>query len=149
MHFFFTGQTQAAEGRQLCFSTQLTDEKQHLPAHDSHTGSPQQRRYGWAEPYTNHIHALTNNKNSHKQWHDHYIHQYMTPQKKNQILFFLRLTNDRRNSRKWNLAQGFLLVPLILAVAATFLCAPAAHWTDWKDSFFCFRTFQRESFNPS
>ncbi len=46
MHFgicvdMFTGQTEAAEGRQLCLSTQLTDEKQHLPAHDPHAGPPQ------------------------------------------------------------------------------------------------------------
>lgn len=43
--YIFTGKTQAAERRQLCLSTQLTDEKQHLPAHDTHTGPPQWWRY--------------------------------------------------------------------------------------------------------
>lgn len=37
----FAGQTQAAEGRQLCLATQLIDEEQHLPAHDPHPGPPQ------------------------------------------------------------------------------------------------------------
>lgn len=35
------GQTQAAEGRQLRLPTQLTDEKQYLPANDPHFGPPQ------------------------------------------------------------------------------------------------------------
>lgn len=48
----FTGQTQATEGRQLCFSTQLPDEKQHLPAYDTHTGPPQWRRFVFLNTHT-------------------------------------------------------------------------------------------------
>lgn len=37
----FVGQTQVTKGGQLCFPAQLTDEEQHLPAHDPHPGPPQ------------------------------------------------------------------------------------------------------------
>lgn len=41
VYFWSLGQTQVTKGRQLCLSAQLTDEEQHLPAHDPHPGPPQ------------------------------------------------------------------------------------------------------------